>query len=142
MSLVISQSPGTDSWALVDTVSGLNAISCATDGSLTFAKGVTITSGDLTATSGNVIVSTAGKGLQIKSGSNAKIGTTSAMTAGSVVVSNTSVTANSVILHARKTTGGTPGNVSYTISAGTSFTLTSTSGTETSTFDYMIVEKG
>lgn len=93
---------------------------------------------------GQLLVSTAGKGLSIEASTatNTKLGTTAAMsgTPGAVTVTNSAVTANSVILYNRKTTGGTPGHVSYTISAGVSFTLTST-GNETSTFDYMIVEK-
>jgi hypothetical protein len=149
MSLVISQRG--DGWALVDVPAGTDILTVtsstgaiAINGDITFASGtdLILTAGNVTLTNGNLVLGAAGKGLQIKSGSNAKIGTTAAMTAGAVTVSNTSITANSIILYNRKTTGGPAGHVSYTISAGTSFTLTSTSNTETSTFDYMIVEKG
>lgn len=85
-------------------------------------------------------VSIAGRGLRVKEGSNAKQGTTSAMTAGSVTVSNTSVTASSRIFLSRSTAGGTLGQVSYSKSAGSGFTITSTSATETSSFDYQIFE--
>lgn len=91
---------------------------------------------------GSLIFNGVSQGIQFKTGSNARIGTTAAMTGtpGSVVVANTSVTANSVILVARRTTGGTLGHVNITVSAGVSFTITS-SANETSTFDYVIFEK-
>jgi hypothetical protein len=41
-------------------------------------------------------------------------------------------------LFSRKTTGGTPGQVSITAQSAGSFTLTST-GNETSTFNYLII---
>jgi hypothetical protein len=82
----------------------------------------------------------AGDGIGIKSGANCKIGVAT-LTAGSVTVSNTSVTANSVIIHSRKTVGGIAGHLSYTVSAGASFTITSTSNTDTSVVDWIIVEK-
>lgn len=91
-------------------------------------------------TSTDFAVDTAGRGLQVKEGSNAKQGVTAAMTAGSVTVANTSVTANSRISYWRATAGGTLGHISKTQTAGTGFTLTSSSGTETSTFEYEIFE--
>src|ERR1035437_3415508 len=48
-------------------------------------------------TDGNIAIGTAGKGLQIESGSNCKVGTAT-LVGGTVTVANTSVTANSVIL--------------------------------------------
>lgn len=57
---------------------------------------------------------------------------------GTVTVSNTIVTASSIIMLTRRVSGGTPGYLTYTRTAGTSFTVTSTSGTDTSTFDYII----
>ena len=92
------------------------------------------------ASTGAISVTTTGKGLQVKEGSNAKQGVTSAMISGSVTVSNTSVTANSRILYSRGTAGGMLGNVSLTQSAGVGFTLTSSSATETSSFVYQIFE--
>lgn len=60
------------------------------------------------------------------------------LVAGTVTVSNTIVTASSKIMFSRKTIGGTVGNISYTLSAGTSFTLNSDNAADTSTFDYII----
>lgn len=58
-------------------------------------------------------------------------------TPGAITVINPAVTANSIIVFARATTGGTPGQVSITAQSAGSFTLTST-GNETSTFNYII----
>jgi hypothetical protein len=62
------------------------------------------------------------------------------LVAVTVTVTNTLVTANSVIILARKTAGGTIGNLTYTVSAATSFTITSDSATDTSVVSYLIVE--
>jgi hypothetical protein len=61
------------------------------------------------------------------------------LVAGTVTVATSAVTANSVILLQYKTAGGAQGFLSYTISAGTSFTITSSSGTDTSTVSWLIV---
>jgi hypothetical protein len=63
------------------------------------------------------------------------------LVAGTVTVNTTAATTNAKILLSRKTSGGTPGNIlTYTISAGTSFTITSSSGTDTSEITYLIIE--
>lgn len=89
---------------------------------------------------GQVSIKTAGKGLSITEGSNCKQGLTGNLVAGVLVVANTSVTSDSRIQLTRETAGGTLGHISYTKVAGTSFTITSTSATETSTFVYSIFE--
>lgn len=88
---------------------------------------------------GKLISNSAGNGLSVKEGANCKQGTAT-LVAGTVTVSNTSVTANSRIFISRSTAGGTLGHLSYTKIAATSFTVTSTSATETSSFDYAIFE--
>jgi hypothetical protein len=100
---------------------------------------LTPTSGAVKISTGPIQVVTAGYGLSIAHGTNCKLGS-STLSAGSVVVSNTSVTSNSLIFLSRSTSGGTLGDLSYTISAGTSFTITSSSGTDTSTVAWLIVE--
>lgn len=92
-------------------------------------------------TDNDLAIATAGKGLQVKEGANAKQGITAAMTAGSITVSTTAVTANSRIFLTAQNTGGTAGalRVSARV-AGTSFTITSTSGTDTSTVAWFITE--
>ncbi len=89
---------------------------------------------------GNLGIGTAGDGIRVKEGSNAKQGTT-ALVAGSKVVANTAVTANSRIFLTSQVDGGTPGFIRVsTRTAGTSFTITSSSGTDTSTIAYEIFE--
>jgi hypothetical protein len=89
---------------------------------------------------GNLAVITAGNGLQIKEGSNAKMGT-AVLVAGSAVVANTATTAVSRIHLTSQVDGGTPGFLRVsTRTAGTSFTITSSSATDTSTVAYLIVE--
>lgn len=66
---------------------------------------------------------------------------TAVLVGGTVVVSNANVTANSIILLTSNTDGGTPGFVRVSArSAGTSFTITSSSGTDTSTIAWFIFE--
>jgi hypothetical protein len=89
---------------------------------------------------GDYVITVAGKGVQIKEGSNARMGA-SAMTGGTVTVSNTSVTSNTRIFLTSNTDGGTPGWVRVSArSAGTSFTITSSSGTDTSTVAWLLIE--
>jgi hypothetical protein len=98
--------------------------------------------GILQLTSTDLDIATAGKGLRVAEGSNAKMGTT-ALVAGSKVVSNTAVTANSRIYLTSQADGGTPGWLRVSArTAGTSFTITSSSGTDTSTVAYLLIEPG
>jgi len=95
--------------------------------------------GDITAT-GNIIFSTAGKGIQYQSGTGARAGNAT-LVAGTVTVTNTTVTANTVIMLTRKTAGGTIGtSITYTLSAGASFTINSDNPLDTSTFSYVLSE--
>lgn len=91
---------------------------------------------------GTVDISVAGHGLQVAEGTNAKQGTAT-LTAGTVTVSNASVTATSRIFLTTQTPGGTVGSPYVSArTAGTSFTITSTSATDTSTVAYEIFEVG
>lgn len=73
-------------------------------------------------------------------GTNALVGNAT-LVGGSVVVSNTVVDANSYIVLTRKTSGGTPGTaITYTISNGVSFTITSDNILDTSTFTWYIIK--
>lgn len=88
-----------------------------------------------------VQIQTAGMGLQIKSGSNCKMGTATLVT-GAVVVSNTSITSNSLVFLTSQSDGGVVGFVRVTSKVvGTSFTITSSSALDTSTIGWMIVEQ-
>jgi hypothetical protein len=89
---------------------------------------------------GNVVVNTLGSGLRVREGANGKQGTAT-LVAGSVVVANTSVTATSRIFLTSNTDGGAPGFLRVSArSAGVSFTITSSSGTDTSVVAYQIFE--
>lgn len=89
---------------------------------------------------GSVTLPTAGNGILIKSGTNATFGTAT-LTAGTVTVNTTKTTASSVIILTSQTDGGTPGFLRISgRSAGTSFTVTSSSGSDTSTFGWLLIE--
>ncbi|OMI34390.1 hypothetical protein [Streptomyces sparsogenes] len=91
-------------------------------------------------TGADLRVATAGRGLMVAEGSNAKMGTV-ALAAGAATVSTTAVTANSRIFLTNQALGGTAGFLRVSArTAGTSFTITSSSGTDTSTVAWMIVE--
>lgn len=82
--------------------------------------------------SGNALVQTVGAGLRVKEGANAKQLLSGSMTAGSITIANTSVTANSRIICTRQPGGANPGAAMVTaISAGVSFTVTSTNAADT-----------
>lgn len=62
------------------------------------------------------------------------------LVAGTVTVNNELITANTRVFLTVQTAGGTQGFLSVTRVAGTSFTITSTSATETSTVAWLLVE--
>lgn len=107
-------------------------------GPLYFSNGLTnIAAFD---TTGNFMVRTAGKGLQVAegTGSDALQGTAT-LVAGTVTVANTHIAANCRIFLTSQVDGGTPGflRVASRIN-GTSFTVTSSSNLDTSTFAFQI----
>ncbi len=92
------------------------------------------------AVTGNVNLTTAGNGFGVKEGTNARMGIAT-LVGGTVTVSTTAVTANSRVFLTAQTNSGTPGAVSVSArTGGTSFTITSTSGTDTSDVAWLIVE--
>lgn len=134
---------GTANQVTVNTVAGVATISLpvalVAPGSVTATTTLTATLGNITATNGNLVLGTAGNKIVIATGTNASVGTSAAMTAGAVTVATTASSATAKIFYSRATTGGTPGNVSITAQDGTGFTLTSTSNSETSTFNWWII---
>lgn len=102
----------------------------------------TITNNFAIRSSGNLCLSTIGNGLYIKEGSNATMGT-GTLSAGTLVISNTKVTANSRIF-LTDTGGGVLANIGALYisarSAGTSFTVSSSNALDTSTFSWIIIE--
>ena len=88
---------------------------------------------------------TAGFGLAVATGTNAKLGTGSLSAGGGVgTVLNTSVTANSYIFVTDTNTSLTNvGNLAViSQSAGTNFVVQSANSSDVSTFNYFIVEPG
>lgn len=100
------------------------------------------TSGDLSqdgTNGGNILFNRVGKGLQVKEGSNARMGVAT-LVGGTVTVANTSITATTRIFLSRTTTGGTTGHLSTTQTASTNFIITSSSGTDTSVIAWFLME--
>lgn len=97
--------------------------------------------GDVGVTTGNIIINTAGKGIQIKSGSNARIGT-GTLSGGTLAVANTSVTANTRVFLTDTTSGALTnvGSLTVVTSAGVGFTVSSTNVLDTSTFNWILIE--
>ncbi|MFJ8041220.1 hypothetical protein ACIRBX_12010 [Kitasatospora sp. NPDC096147] len=96
--------------------------------------------GDQYTEAGSLGTTTAGYGLKLKEGANAKLGTT-ALAAGTATVTTTAITATSRVFLTAQTPGGTPGALYVqTRTAGTSFTVKSTSSTDTSTVAWLIVD--
>ncbi|MFJ3812586.1 hypothetical protein ACIPWE_40285 [Streptomyces sp. NPDC090073] len=92
------------------------------------------------ATDGSLSLATAGGRLLVKEGTNAGMGLAT-LVAGTVTVNTTAVTANTRVFLTAQSTGGTAGAVRVSARvAGTSFTITSTSGTDTSTVAWLLVE--
>lgn len=111
-------------------------------GSVAATTTLTATLGNITATNGNLSLGTAGNKISIATGANASVGTSAAMTAGTVTVNTTAVTANSIIFLTANTPGGTAGILSAPAAsrvAGTSFVINSSSNTDTSTVNWWIV---
>jgi len=107
------------------------------------ASGFVATTGNYTATLGNLVLSGAGSKVDISAATpaTASVGTAT-LAGGTIVVATTAVTASSLIFVSRNTAAGTTGELSApeaSIVAGTSFTIDSTSGTDTSTVNYWII---
>jgi hypothetical protein len=122
------------------TLHSNTATSAAT--TVTAGTGLIATTGGVTATAGNLSLNGVGSKLVIHASTPASdsVGTSVAMTAGSVTVATTAVTAASKIFVTPATPGGTQGNLSIgTVTAGVSFVINSDSGTDTSTVNYLII---
>lgn len=106
------------------------------------ATGNTTFTGNVTATNGNITLGTAGNKVNVATGANASAGTSAALTAGSLVVNTTAITANSLVFFSTNTLGTVTVPQAYRVSArtpGTSFTIQSQDPTDTSTVNYWII---
>ncbi len=110
------------------------------DGTLTRDVNLYRSAANILATDDDFAINAAGKGIRIKEGSNAKMGTAT-LAGGTATVITTAVTATSRIFLTVQAAGGTQGFLRInTRTAGVSFVITSTSGSETSTVAWLIVE--
>jgi hypothetical protein len=88
--------------------------------------------------SGSLGLNTAGNKLNIATGSNASVGT-GTLSSGTATISTTAVTANSII-QVQLTSCSSCGTLYIgTVTAGTSFVVNSTNGSDASTFNYWII---
>lgn len=89
---------------------------------------------------GSIALKTAGNKINIATGTNASVGTSAAMVAGTITISTTAVTASSKIFLTNAAPAGTIGVLSVgTITAGTSFVINSSSALDTSTVNWFII---
>jgi hypothetical protein len=96
----------------------------------------------LNLTTADLDIATAGRGLQIKEGSNARMGIAT-LAGGTVTVNNTTITGSTRVFVFVQSAGGTQGFLRIaSVSPGASFTITSTSGSETSQVAWLLVEPG
>jgi hypothetical protein len=114
----------------------------ATAGAVNAGTSMTATLGNITATNGNVSLGTAGNKLLINAGANGSVGTTVALIGGTLVVANSSVTANSKFFFTTNTLGTVVLPSAYYVSArtpGVNFTILSNQATDTSTVDFFFI---
>jgi hypothetical protein len=116
----------------------------AVTGSLTASTTLTATLGNITATNGNLAMSTAGNKLLIPATSSAtcSAGTFVLAGAATTVVSNSAVTANSLIFLSTQALGTVSAASTLAVTAtmaGVSFTVTPSQSTDTSTIAYLII---
>lgn len=112
------------------------------DGTATRDTNLYRSAADKLATDDDFLINAAGKGLRIKEGTNAKMGTAT-LVGGTVTVSNTSVTATSRIMLTTQSLGTVtaPKTIAVTArTAGTSFTITSADATDTSVVAWHLIE--
>lgn len=86
---------------------------------------------------GNISFPTLGNGLKFTTGANQRAGKAT-LVSGTVTVSNTTITANSIVILSGITSASA--SLSYTISAGTGFTINSTLLSDNRAVSYLIIE--
>lgn len=126
--------------ATANTISTSSNISTTSSGTITSATTLTATSGNITATNGDLVSSTLGKTLKLQEGAGGMLGVAAAMSSGTVTVTNANVlTGDRIFLSRVSGTAGNAGFPSYTISNATSFTINSTNGADDSVYAYAIL---
>lgn len=109
-----------------------------------------LTNGDVVLTDGDVVLNGIGaitsltgnaSQYRLKGGAATDFIGSATLVAGTVTVANTNIAAADRIFIQRITPGGTPGHLSYAISAGVNFTINSSDAADTSTVGYFIVRQ-
>lgn len=117
----------------------------ATTGGLTSAGYSTLvtfsTAGDINIV-GSLDITAPGKTVKIARGSNACSGTGATLSGGTVTVSTTAVATGDIVLLSMTASGGTVGFPAISINNGVSFTITSSSVIDTSTYSWVIIKAG
>lgn len=133
-----SEVPGVSDFAIQNNTSGAN-LALSVNPGVGGEKAIVLSGSTLETDFPGDIVMVPGAAIQIQHGSNQRAGNAT-LVGGTVTVSNTSVTANTIVMLTRKTSGGTIGDLTYTVSAATSFTINSVSALDTSTVSYLLIE--
>lgn len=82
-----------------------------------------------------------GGGYQLRAGNGTdQVCGVATLAAGTITVNNVNITPATLILVSRQAAGGTLGHLSVARAAGTSFTVNSSSATDTSTIAYLLIE--
>lgn len=90
--------------------------------------------------SGNLVLGTAGNGVQIKEGSNARMGQLT-LASGAAIVSNTSITSNTRVFLSRSSVFGTAGHLDVSSrTSGVNFRVRSSSSGDESVINYLLIE--
>lgn len=118
-----------------------------TTDTVTPSTGTATTSGNVVVSAGDLSVSTVGKGLKVKEGSNAKMGVATLNGSGTVTVNTTAVTANSRIFLSYADKGTAPSGLSEavwvsSITPGSSFVIKSgvTGSSNDANVNWLIIE--
>lgn len=91
-------------------------------------------------TAKSLVAGTVGGGFAIKEGTNARMGVAT-LSGGTVIVANTSVTSATRIFLSRVSGASANfGTLTYTVNAGTSFTVSSTNASDTSVVNWLLME--
>lgn len=141
----------TGNTAVTGSLTASTGLTATAGGVTATAGGVTATAGNITATNGNVVINGAAKQLQVHGGAATDFIGTATLVAGTVTIANTNIAATDRIVVVRIGANGstTLGILTYTISAATSFTVTSvilgtpasTQTADVSTIWYLIVRQ-
>lgn len=145
---IVGQRGGDRGLAISVTGDTNSRIRVDTNGKIDWSQGGASFLGTLALAAANLLaitnadwsIATLGHGLRIAEGANGRMGQAT-LVGGKVTVANTTVTANTRIYLSRATAGGGLGELSYTIVAGTSFTINSSSVTDTSVINWLLIEK-